>query len=174
MNWTWVTIKPAMFPLVRGEKLPPMKYSPRLGELDDRTEHTLAQLPLHGTILQGVVQRLAKEVLNLIAVQHAHPLAPQRSACALKVPKIGGKFGLSLCGSTISTVHQSAIRLPCLCLDTVVNSARNYADKHLPFLFIYLILLACSPAVSRSLKIVNIVAACRALERRRKSEWINK
>jgi len=66
-----------------GEKLGP-RNSPRLGKLDDRTEHTLAQLSLHRSILQGVVQRLAKEVLNLIAVQHAHPFAPQRGARALQ------------------------------------------------------------------------------------------
>lgn len=51
--------------------------SPRLSKLNDRTEHTLAQLTLHRSILQGVVQRLAKEVFDLITVQHAHPFAPQ-------------------------------------------------------------------------------------------------
>jgi len=74
-----------------GEKLGP-RNSPRLGKLDDRTEHTLAQLSLHRSILQGVVQRLSKEVLNLIAVQHAHPFAPQRGARALQ--KKRGKMKL--------------------------------------------------------------------------------
>lgn len=56
---------------------------PRLGKLYDRVEHTLAQLTLHRSILQRCVQRLPEEVLNLIAMQHAHPLAPQRCAGAL-------------------------------------------------------------------------------------------
>jgi len=41
----------------------------------------------------------------------------------------------------------------------VVNSARNYADKHLPFLFIYLISLACSLAFAVNGKY------CRSMQR---------
>jgi len=128
-----------------GEKLGP-RNSPRLGKLDDRTEHTLAQLSLHRSILQGVVQRLAKEVLNLIAVQHAHPFAPQRGARALQKK---GKNEVSTTKKyrktqrkTVKSRRKTRTELR----DAVVNSARNYADKHLPFLFIYLILLACSLA----------------------------
>lgn len=46
--------------------------------------------------------------------------------------------------------------------DIVVNLARNYADKHPPFLFIYLISPRALP------KIVNIVAACRVAPKKRK------
>lgn len=46
----------------------------------------------------------------------------------------------------------------------VVNLARNYADKHPPFLFIYLISPRALP------KIVNIVAACRVAPKKKKKE----
>lgn len=48
--------------------------------------------------------------------------------------------------------------------DIVVNLARNYADKHPPFLFIYLISPRALP------KIVNIVAACRVAPKKKKKE----
>lgn len=48
--------------------------------------------------------------------------------------------------------------------DIVVNLARNYADKHPPFLFIYLISPRALP------KIVNIVAACRVAPKKKKEK----